>query len=91
MGHLPSKRCCAADPCYFDFQVDHISLDRSNLFPLWSCLDGDNSSYIGVGVVQFFISANLGAPKADGFANFSSSKKNYVSDLVTYACLVPSR
>ena len=51
VGQLPINRCCAADPCYFVFRSDNISLDHSVLFH-WSCLDGDNPSYIGVGVVH---------------------------------------
>ena len=25
MGHLPTKRCCRADPCYFVFHADNVS------------------------------------------------------------------
>ena len=32
VGHLPTKRCCGADPCYFVFQVDIISSYHFILF-----------------------------------------------------------
>ena len=69
VGRLHTKRCCRSDPFSSVIQADDIS---SDILFCFLCLDGDNPSYIGPGVVHLCL-----MPYGPTIVVFQCAKSDY--------------